>query len=51
MAEDGWFDPAIIMRRWQDHLAGRRDSTPALWAVLMFQAWLQEQKSRLPLAA
>lgn len=51
MAEDGWFNPAIVQRRWHDHLAGRRDSTPALWAVLMFQAWMQEQKSRLALAA
>jgi len=51
MSEDGWFDPAIVQRRWQDHLAGRRDSTPALWAVLMFQAWVREQKSGLALAA
>jgi hypothetical protein len=27
MAEEGWFDPAIVHRRWQDHLAARRDST------------------------
>jgi asparagine synthase (glutamine-hydrolysing) len=39
MAEEGWFNAAIVQRRWQDHLAGRRDSTAALWAVLMFQAW------------
>lgn len=39
MAEDGWFDPRIVQRRWGDHLSGRRDSTPALWAILMFQAW------------
>lgn len=51
MAEDGWFDPVIVQRRWQDHLAGRRDSTPALWAILMFQAWVREQKSGLALAA
>lgn len=51
MAHEGWFDPSIVQRRWQDHLAGRRDSTPALWAVLMFQAWMQEQKGRLSLAA
>jgi asparagine synthase (glutamine-hydrolysing) len=44
LAEEGWFAPAPIIRRWQDHLSGRRDSTAALWAVLMFQAWQGEQK-------
>jgi asparagine synthase (glutamine-hydrolysing) len=51
MAEEGLFDPAIVQWRWQDHLAGRRDSTPALWSILMFQAWVREQKSQLALAA
>ena len=51
MAEEGWFDPVIVRRRWQDHLDGRRDSTPALWAILMFQAWIRDQKSGLALAA
>ena len=50
MGEDGWFDPAIVQRRWADHLSGRRDSTPALWAVLMFQAWSREQAGALDLA-
>lgn len=43
LASDGYFDPAMVQARWRDHLSGRRDSTPALWAVLMFQAWLAEQ--------
>ena len=43
LAGQGWFDASIVRRRWDDHLSGRRDSTPALWAVLMFQAWLDEQ--------
>lgn len=43
LASDGYFDPAVVQARWRDHLSGRRDSTPALWAVLMFQAWLAEQ--------
>ena len=43
MAEDGWFDPDIVHRRWRDHLDGRRNSTAALWAVLMFQAWLRAE--------
>jgi asparagine synthase (glutamine-hydrolysing) len=45
MRADGWFEPQIVQRRWRDHLAGRRDSTPALWTILMFQAWLREQDS------
>jgi asparagine synthase (glutamine-hydrolysing) len=41
---EGWFDPAPIARRWRDHLAGRRDSSSALWSILMFQAWLDAEK-------
>ena len=51
MAGEGWFDPDIVQRRWRDHLSGRRDSTPALWAVLMFQSWLDEQRQPLSAAA
>jgi hypothetical protein len=32
-------------------LNGRCDSTPALWAVLMFQSWLREQRQPLSVAA
>jgi asparagine synthase (glutamine-hydrolysing) len=47
MAQEGYFDAGIVRRRWREHLSGRRDSTPALWAVLMFQAWRrQEPESR-----
>ena len=45
MQIEGWFDPAIVHRRWQQHLRGERDSTAAIWSVLMFQAWLAEQAS------
>jgi len=51
MLAEGWFDPEPIMARWQDHLSGRRDSTPALWSVLMFQSWLRQQKSASAAAA
>ena len=45
LAREGYFDPAIIKRRWSEHLDGRRNSASAIWAVLMFQAWLREQSS------
>ena len=44
LTTEGYFDPAIVHARWDDHLSGRRDSTAAIWSILMFQAWLDEQK-------
>ena len=29
----------------RDHLSGRRNCSTALWTVLMFQAWLDEQRA------
>ncbi len=51
ISQEGWFDPDIVQRRWRDHVDGRRDSTAALWGILMFQAWLREQKRPMALAA
>jgi len=45
IGSEGWFDPQIIHKRWSQHLAGQRDSTPALWAILMFQSWCDDQRS------
>jgi asparagine synthase (glutamine-hydrolysing) len=47
MSEEGWFNPAIVQCRWQAHLNGGRDSTPAIWAILMFQAWLRQQSETI----
>jgi asparagine synthase (glutamine-hydrolysing) len=51
MREEGWFAPAVVQRRWQAHLSGQRDSTPAIWAILMFQAWLRQQSEAVREAA
>ena len=51
MRAEGWFDPDPVARRWREHLTGKRDSTQALWAVLMFQAWLREQRVEAAAAA
>lgn len=40
---EGYLRPAPIRQAWAEHLSSRRDHTAKLWAVLMFQAWLQQQ--------
>lgn len=39
LKSQGYFDAAMVERRWHDHLCGRQESTQALWTVLMFQSW------------
>ena len=46
LSREGWFDTAAVRRRWTEHLSGRRDSTAAIWAILMFQSWLGDQRIR-----
>ena len=41
----GWFDANIVTTRWRQHLSGQRESTPAIWAILMFQAWQRADQS------
>ena len=41
---EGYFHPAPIRRKWAEHLAGRANHAASLWAVLMFQAWLEQQE-------
>lgn len=43
LEQEGYWDADLVRRRWEGHLA-RRTATPAIWSVLMFQAWLDVQK-------
>ena len=47
LREEGLFDENAVQQKWREHLGGTRDWGPALWHVLMFQAWLEQQPSRL----
>ena len=39
---EGYFNPELVQQLWQQHLSGKYDWTPRLWAILMFQAWLDK---------
>jgi asparagine synthase (glutamine-hydrolysing) len=39
LRRSGLLDPAPIARRWKELQKGRRLAGPAIWAVLMFEAW------------
>jgi asparagine synthase (glutamine-hydrolysing) len=43
---DGFFNGAMIQKRWQDHLAGQRDAAHSLWPILMFQSWNDQTVTR-----
>lgn len=42
LEEEGFLDPDRVRERWEAHRDGRRDGGAGLWAVLMFQLWLEE---------
>ena len=42
---EGFFDPVLIRKKWQEHLSGRCNWQHQLWVVLMFQSWLEFTKN------
>jgi asparagine synthase (glutamine-hydrolysing) len=47
LRREGFFEPLLIERRWQQHLAGAADWSSHLWDILMFQAWLADAHGEL----
>lgn len=43
LKHDGYLNPAPIRQKWAEHMSGQRNWQHALWCVLMFQAWIEEQ--------
>jgi asparagine synthase (glutamine-hydrolysing) len=44
LLQEGFFNPAPIRQKWEEHLSGKRNWQYHLWDVLMFQAWLENTK-------
>jgi asparagine synthase (glutamine-hydrolysing) len=44
----GWLDEGPIRAKWRAHLDGDGQWQYHLWAVLMFEAWLEEQRVACP---
>lgn len=44
LEDEGYFYSFQIRKKWIDHLTFKRDNTASLWAILMFQCWLESNK-------
>jgi asparagine synthase (glutamine-hydrolysing) len=44
LRHQGYLNPEPITRKWNEHQSGKRNWQYHLWNVLMFQAWLDENK-------
>lgn len=42
---EGFLNPSLIKKKWEEHLSGKRNWQYAIWNVLMFQAWLEKEKT------
>jgi len=51
LREQGFLDPELVRDVWGQHLRGTTDASHRLWAVLMFQAWLETADADVTLGA
>ncbi len=43
--QDGFLDPVVVHKYWNQHLSGQYNWRDPLWTVLMFQSWLQKNRN------
>ena len=46
LRQEGYFNPKPIRDKWEEHLSGRHNWQQHLWDVLMFQSWLEHERSQ-----
>lgn len=44
LRQEGFFNPVPIRQKWAEHLSDKRNWQYHLWDVLMFQAWLAQER-------
>lgn len=44
--EQGYLNDQYVRKIWEGHQSGRAQAGPSLWAILMFQAWLERWGKR-----
>ena len=45
LQQEGFLNPEAVRQRWNDYVSGRGAWQYHLWDILMFQLWLEHQKS------
>ena len=51
LQDEGYLAPKPIRQKWNEHLSGHRNWQAQLWGILMFQAWLEQQKVQSEVAS
>ena len=46
LQRESHLNPQVIRRKWAEHLSGKKDWGPQLWAVLMFEMWLENHEKK-----
>ena len=46
LKRESHLNPHVIRRKWAEHLSGKKDWGPQLWAVLMFEMWLENHEKK-----
>lgn len=44
---ENYFNEKIVRNIWELHLSGKKDYSLKLWSILMFQSWLEKNKSNI----
>ena len=44
LKNEGFFNPDIVINKWNEHQSGKRNWQHQIWSLLMFQNWLDNNK-------